>query len=169
MNLYMMKAFKLFLELYQNNQKFKSILDVHLASGKIRFFDDREWDKIKNQNFMSPIPEMKEFMDMFMLGYNIGNCVGASWQLSYSYDEINIVSGKLPILKGTLNAEKEGGHGWLETSDAIIDSTLMLVIDLSLKPVIGYIEEERLTSFQLSKMPIYQARKQFVRDPNIKR
>ena len=111
---------------------------------------------------------MKEFRDMFLLGYNIGNCVGASRQLSYSYHSVDIVSGILPILKGTLNAEKEGGHCWLETLDNIIDTSLMLVIHKSLKNDLGYIEEQRLTSFQLACSPNYQARKEFVNDINLK-
>lgn len=161
-------AYDKFWELYQNNNSFKECISKNLQNGKIRLFNDEEWDKIKSQNFISPIPEMKEFIDMFTLGYNIGNCVGASRQLSYSYSDVDIVSGILPILKGSLNSEKEGGHCWLETPNKIIDTTLMLVIDKSLKDDFGYIEEQRLTSYQLSSMPYYQARKEFVNDPNLK-
>ena len=70
---------------------------------------------------------------MFLLGYNIGNCVGATRQLSYSYNGVDIVSGILPILKGSLNALKECGYCWLEALNKIIDTSLMLVIDKSLK------------------------------------
>ena len=118
---------------------------------------------------MSPYIEMKTFEDMFLLGLNIGNCGGASRQLSYSYDDVDIVSGILPMLKGTLNAEKEGGHIWLETRDKIIDTTLMLIIDKSLKQELGYIEQERLTSDKLKTMQNYQARKEFTNDPSIKK
>ena len=104
---------------------------------------------------------------MFSLGYNIGNCVGTSRQLSYSYCNVDIVSGIFPLLKGTLNAEKEGGHCWLETTTNIIDTSLMLVIDKSLKNKLGYIEEQRLTAFQLANSPNYQARKEFVNDKNL--
>lgn len=106
---------------------------------------------------------------MFVLGYNMGNCVGASRQLSYSYSDVDIVSGRLPILKGTLNAPKEGGHCWLETSISIIDTSLMLVIDKSLKSDIGYIEEMRLTSSELMRSPSYQVRKEFVNDKDLKK
>lgn len=44
----------------------------------------------------------------------------------------------------------------------------MLVIDKSLKDEIGYIEEQRLTPFDLAMSPRYQARKEFVNDRNIK-
>lgn len=161
------KAFVLFWEIYHKNSFFSKVVDENFANGKMRFFDDNEWDKINNQNFVSPIKEMKTFEDMFLLGYNVGNCVGASRQLSYSFDNVDIVSGILPILKGTSNAEKEGGHCWLETSDNIIDTSLMLVIDKSLKNVLGYLEEQRLRSSQLACSPNYQARKEFVNDKNI--
>ena len=158
------KGFKLFWDLYNTNAKFKEIISKNIKEGKIRFFNEEEWNKIKNQNFISPIPEMKEFIDMFILGYNIGNCIGAARQLSYSYDNVDIVTGILPIIKGTLNAEKEGGHGWLETPTKIIDTSLLLVIDKDLKEEIGYKEEQRITSYDLARNSKYQARKEFVND-----
>ncbi len=161
------KAFSLFWQIYHKNSDFYELINENFLNKKIRFFNEDEWNKINNQNFISPIREMREFIDMFLLGYNIGNCVGASRQLSYSYNNVDIVSGILPILKGTLNAEKEGGHCWLETSNSIIDTSLMLVIDKSLKNDLGYIEEQRLTSFQLANSQIYQARKEFVNDQNL--
>ena len=162
-------AYNLFHQLYKDDERFRNIIDENLANGKIRFFNEEEWSKIESQNFMSPSDEMKTFTDMFLLGYNIGNCAMASRQLSFSYDDVDIVSGTLPMIKGTLNAEKVGGHVWLETKDAIIDTSLMLVIDKSLKDAIGYIEEERLTSDKLKTMSRYQARKEFTNDPSIRK
>ena len=162
------KAYDLFWKLYNTNTQFKELVSLGLLTEKVRFFNDEEWNKIKSQNFISPISEMNEFMDMFLLGYNIGNCVGAIRQLSYSYNNADIVSGILPILKGTLNAEEQGGHCWLETPTTIIDTTLMLVIDKSLKSNFGYIEEQRLTYSQLLGSPRYQARKEFVNDSSLK-
>lgn len=161
------RCFDFFWKIYYKDHEFSKIIDDNLAIGKIRFFNDEEWDKIKAQNFVSPIEEMKEFIDMFILGYNVGNCVGASRQLSYSYNNVDMVSGTLPLIKGTLNAEKEGGHCWLETPDNIIDTSLLLVIDKSLKEKLGYLEEERLTSFQLASNLNYQLRKEFANDKNI--
>lgn len=43
----------------------------------------------------------------------------------------------------------------------------MLVIDKSLKSYLGYIEEQRITSFQLSCSPNYQAKKEFVNDKSL--
>ncbi|MGM9876274.1 MAG: hypothetical protein ACI310_03490 [Bacilli bacterium] len=162
------RAFALFWRLYNDDSNFSKIIDENLKKGKIRFFNDTEWNKIQKQNFISPFKEIKEFIDLFLLGYNIGNCVGTSRQLSYSYNNVDIVSGILPILKGTLNAEKEGGHCWLETPESIIDTSLMLVIDKSLKSDLGYIEEQKITSVQLSCSPNYQARKEFVNDENLR-
>ena len=163
------KAYELFWNLYNTNSRFNKLISENMENGKIRFFNDEEWNKINSQNFVSPDSNMNEFIDMFLLGYNIGNCVGASMQLSYSYNNVDIVSGILPILKGTRNAEKEGGHCWLETPNCIIDTTLMLVIDKSLKKDLGYIEEQRITSSNLNKMVGYRARKEFVNDTNIRR
>ncbi len=163
------KAFDLYNYLYNNNQDFKTLIDEGFKNNQIRFFNEEELNKIRNQNFIHPTnPNIKEFEEVFILGENIGNCVGISRQLSYSYNNVDLVSGKLPILKGTLNAEKEGGHMWLETKDKIIDTSLMLVIDKSLKEKLGYDEEIRITSNMLKQDHNYQARKEFVNDINIK-
>ncbi len=144
------KGFDLMNELIVKNEEFKKKINYYMACGLIRTFDEFEWEKIRSQNFISPIPDMKNFYDMFVLGYNKGNCIGASRQLSYSYDDVDLVAGTLPILVGTLNAEKVGGHGWIETFDKIIDTSLLLVIDKSLRDEIGYVEEKRITAFELS-------------------
>ncbi len=163
------KAYDLFWDLYKKNDSFRSVVDSGMSSNMIRFFDDDLWNKIKSQNFISYDDRMKEFVDMFLLGYNIGNCVGASRQLSYSFNDVDIVSGVLPIIKGTLNAEKEGGHCWLENDYFIIDTSLMLVIDKSLRDDFGYIEENRITKESLRRSQVYQARKDFVNDNELRR
>lgn len=105
---------------------------------------------------------------MFALGYNIGSCVFTSRTLSYSYNDVDIVTGILPVLKGTKNAEEEGRHGWLERDDEIIDTSLLLVIDKTLKKDLGYIEEYRLTQFDLNRNPRYQSRKEYVNDLSLR-
>lgn len=162
------KCYELLKHLIKTNATFRTTYIENIKTRKIRLFNEEEWTKINNQNFTSLVPGLNEFSDMFKLGYNIGNCVGTARQLSYSYDNVDIVSGTLPILKGTLNAEKEGGHCWLETTDYIIDTSLMLVIDKSLKQELGYNEEQRLTSFRLQTNAIYQSRKEFTNDINLK-
>jgi len=164
-----MEAYRLFYDLYNNNLTFKNLIDKSRNEGKIRDFGDDEWNKIKSQNYDPPTPELKEFIDLFIFGYNIGNCVNTSIQLSYSYNDVDIVSGILPILKGTLNAEKVGGHCWLETSNFIIDTSLMLVIDKSLKSDFGYQEEQRITAHQLRLSTNYQTRKEFTNDRFLKK
>ena len=163
------KAFDLFWNLYNSNQEFRSLVDEGISEQKVRFFSEEELAKIKSQNFIHPAnPSIKEFEDVFILGQNIGNCVGMSRQLSYSYDDVDLVSGILPILKGTLNAEELSGHAWIETKDETIDTSLMLVIDKSLKDKFGYIEENRLTASKLRQDPYYQRRKEFTNDQSLK-
>lgn len=74
----------------------------------------------------------------------------------------------MPILKGTKNAEEVGGHVW-ENDDTIIDTSLMLVIDRSLKDTMGYIEEQRITKKSLRANLRYQTRKGFVNDTNLRK
>lgn len=163
------KAFDLFWNFYNNNEEFRNLIDKYMKAGRIRFFGEPELKKITSQNFLSPDDRMKEFIDMFTLGFNIGNCGGASRQLSFSYHDVSIVSGILPLLKGTLNAEKEGGHIWLEDRDTIVDTSLMLVIDRRLKNEFGYIEEQRITPDMLASWRSYQVAKDFATDPLIKK
>ena len=162
------KGFGLLTELCEKHPWFANLINENIQNGKIRPFNEEEWSKIRTQNFISPTPLIKDFMDMFVQGLNRGNCKNAALQLSYSYDNVDIVCGTVPILKGTLNAEKEGGHWWLETHSKIIDTSFLLVIDKDLKDQIGYHEEQRITSDQLRKHRMYQTRKEFTTDPTIK-
>ncbi len=165
------KCYDLLKELINTNPEFKNKITAILTTNQnlITGFTPDIWEKIANQNFISPIKEMHDFSDMFILGYNIGNCGGAARQLSYSFNNVDIITGILPLLKGSKNAEKEGGHYWLETDTKIIDTSLMLIIDKSLKEYLGYQEELRLSASRLAKDPIYQSRKEFVNDKNLKR
>jgi len=165
-------AFKLLENLMESNPNFKKLVNDGIISGKVRLFNEEEFSKIKEQNYIAPRKELEEeipsFYDLFLLGYNIGNCIQTSRQLSYSYRNVDIVSGVLPLLKGSLHAEKEGGHGWLEVDGKIIDTSLMLIIDKSLEKDFGYIEERRLRYVDLISDDMYLARRQFVLDKNIK-
>ena len=161
------RAFGLVKELMEKNEKFCMLVKKGLADGTIRYFGEEEWKKINKQNYIGPTAELNEFYDLFLLGYNIGNCAGTARQLSYSYNNVDIVSGTVELLKGTLNAEKEGGHCWLENDAHIIDTSLMLIIDKKLKSDIGYIEEQRVTQNMLRRNYIYMLRKEFVNDDSI--
>ena len=112
------KEFSLYFKLYNENKDFRELIDRN--KDKIRLFNDSEWNKIKSQNYAPNIDGVDDFYDMFYKGYNIGNCVNMTIELSYSYNDVDIVSGTMAFLKGTLNAEKEGGHAWLEDKDTII-------------------------------------------------
>ena len=161
-------GYDLLKDLLSQDSNFSKVVKENLENGKIRFFDEREWDKIRNQNFHTPDNAIRNFYDLFALGYNIGSCVFTSRTLSYSYNDVDIVTGILPVLKGTKNAEEEGGHGWLERDDEIIDTSLLLVIDKTLKKDLGYIEEYRLTQFDLNRNPRYQSRKEYVNDLSLR-
>lgn len=162
------KGFKLLTDLMTKNEEFRDKIHRYIECGLIRLFDDREWEKIKKQNFMYANDDMKDFYDVFVKGLNIGSCKRTGWQLSYSYDDVDIVEGDLPILIGTLNAEKFGGHCWLETKDTIIDTSFLLVIDKSLKDEFGYHETERATAEQLARAERYQEPKRYVNDESIR-
>lgn len=163
------RAYGLLFQLCEENEWFKKLIEENIEKKMIRFFSEEEWNKIESQNYIPPRRDLgfNEFSELFELGYNIGNCVDTSRQLSYSYNDVDIVSGILPILKGTRNAEKEGGHCWLENKKYIIDTSLLLVIDKSIKSEFGYIEEERRTHKDLFKDERYQQRKEFVNDKSL--
>lgn len=162
-----MQAFSLLNYLRESNSLFNKIIQEGLDSNQIRYFGEEEFNKMRSQNYIPPVKEAKTLEDMFILGFNIGDCKGMSYQLSYSYNNVDIVTGILPILKGTKGAEIEGGHVWLETRTKIIDTSLMLIINTSYKDAIGYKEEYRITAQDLSKSSMYQARKEWTNDPYI--
>ena len=162
------KGFNLLKELYQTNQEFRAVLDKCFQLGHIRFFGEEEFEKMQMQNYVSPTSDATTLEDIFILGYNIGDCKGMSYQLSYSYNDVDIVTGTNKFLIGTKNAE-HGGHLWLETKTEIIDTSLMLVISVKLKQEMGYDEEYRITASDLRKSTMYQSRKEWTTDPYIKR
>ncbi len=161
------KGFDLLNEIKDKYSTLKEILEQYQELGKIRYFNEQEWEKIKKQNYTG-FEDVDSFYDIFRLGYNIGHCGIMARQLSYSYNDIDIVSGKVSMLKGTLNSPN-GGHIWLETKKQVIDTSLLLVFDKSLKSKIGYMDEQRLTSKVLAKDMYYGVRKEYTNDINIKR
>lgn len=171
MNEEVAKAYTLFTNLYSSNEKFKTLIDENMKNGKIRFFNEDEFERIKNLNYRSQNPNFlpNDFYELFKRGYNIGNCVHTSRVLSYAYNFVDIVHGRLPLISGTLNAEN-GGHAWLELRsnhfdiDLIIDTSLMLVIDISLKEKFGYIDEIREDYRLLNKDSRYSSQKSFAND-----
>lgn len=161
------KGYDCLKKVFELNPEFKKLILENVELGKIRYFSDEEWDKIKEQNYGSPHPEVKSFYDIFRLGGNEGNCTGCSKQLSYSYNNVSIAGGLLPILIGTRNSPN-GEHTWLENDKEIIDTSLLLIIDKSLKEKIGYKMENIYSSTILNSDPRYSARKQFVNDRNLR-
>ena len=160
------KGFSLLKELYRTNQEFRTSINNGIQLGKIRFFGEEEFEKMRLQNYISPTPDANTLEDMYIMGYNIGDCKGMSYQLSYSYNNVDVVTGINHFLKGTKNSQ-QGGHLWLETKAEIIDTSLMLIISVSYKDEMGYQEEYRITSQDLKKSQMYQARKELTNDPYI--
>lgn len=161
------KGYDCLKKVFELNPEFKDLILKNIELGKIRYFSDDEWDKIKAQNYASMHPEVNSYYDIFRLGGNEGNCTGCSKQLSYSYNNISIAGGLLPILIGTRNSPN-GEHTWLENDKEIIDTSLLLIIDKSLKEQIGYQTENIYTPTMLNENPHYSARKQFVNDRNLR-
>ena len=161
------KDYKCF-NLLRNQLKNNIITILKLDPSMIKPFDDKLWDLIKSQNYIPPISELTTFEDVFIQGYNEGNCAYMTRQLSYSLIDVSRIYGLLPILKNTLNS-KNGHHWWLEINNKIIDTSLMLLIDKSVKNILGYQDIERFTYEQLCKSISYQTRKDFTLDKSIKR
>lgn len=160
------KGFGLLKELYQTNQEFRAVLDKGIQLGHIRFFGKEEFEKMRHQNYISPTLDVNTLEDMYIMGYNIGDCKGMSFQLSYSYNDVDIVTGINHFLKETKNS-LQGGHLWLETKTDIIDTSLMLIIDINYKKEMGYQEDYRITASDLRKSQMYQSRKEWTNDPYI--
>ena len=162
------KGFDLLNKVLQQNETFKQLVNENMEQGKIRQFGEEEWDKIKKQNYISGNPDLKTFYDIFSLGWNIGNVGMVSRQLSYSYNNVDLVSGFLPLLTGSINSPN-GEHEWLENDKEIIDTTLCLIIDKSLKEEMGYQTEFRFTQQELMQNELYRERKEFINDETINR
>lgn len=157
------KCYDTLKKLLLKNENFREVIKKGINENKIWGFDKELWEKLSKQNLRSP--KVKSFIDVFKDGYNQGYCTVCAKQVSYSLDTCYLCGGILPILKGTTNCP-EGSHTWIEYKDAIIDTTLMLVIDKEYKQKLGYIEETR---YNPNIDPIYNATKEFTNDESLKR
>lgn len=155
------KCYDVLKDLYQNNEKFKLVLDQGVKLGLIQGFHEEIWDKIAMQN----LRRIPSFEDVFRDGANIGYCTVASKQLSYSFAWCYICGGILPCLKGTKNCE-DGSHTWISYNDKIIDSSLMLIIDEKYAKEFGYIEQNR---YNPNRDSIYLAAKDFAMNSSIQK
>ena len=155
------KCFDELKRLLKENKDFRQKVINGYANGKIVGFNEEIWNKINKQN----IRRINNFEDVFIEGANIGYCTVASKQLSYSFDNVYICGGELPILKGTKNC-KEGEHTWIETDNQIIDTTLMLIIAKDYSKEIGYKEENK---YNPNIDPIYLVAKEITRDSSLRK
>lgn len=149
--------------LLQENKQFREIIIKGIEENKITGFPDELWEKLDKQNIRSN--KIESFVDAFKEGANQGSCTPFSKQVSYSLNTCYICGGELPILKGTKNCE-EGNHTWIEYRGKIIDTTLMMIIDLSYKNQIGYIEETRCNP---NCDRIYSNAKDYTNDSQLRR
>ena len=157
------KCYDTFKKLLNNNDSFKETITNGITEGKIYGFNKELWKKLAEQNLRSHA--VKSFVDVFEAGANQGYCTVCAKQVSYSLDNCYICGGILPVLKGTINCP-DGSHTWIEYGNTIIDTTLMLIIDNSLKEALGYIEENR---YNPNDDKMYSATKDFTNDSSLKR
>lgn len=157
------KCYDTLIKLLNENEEFKNIITEGIQTGKITGFSPELWEKLGLQNMRSR--GYDSFLDVFRLGQNQGNCTPASKQVSYSLDTCDICGGVLPILAGTSNCI-DGSHTWIETPTKIIDTTLLMEIDVSFKSKMGYIEENR---YNPNTSPLYCSAKEFTNDPSFRK
>ena len=164
------KGFDLLEELKIKFPDFREKLEKYIKLGKVRYFNENEWNKIKNQNYMDVIEDIvyDDFYDVFCDGKNIGFCTTMVKQLSYSYNDVALVAGRVPMFVGTKNSS-HGGHKWLEDGEHIIDTSLLLVIDKDIISEFGYKEEKRYTAQDLRNNKIYQSTKERINDLYLKK
>ena len=157
------KCYDTFKTLLETNEAFRNVISQGITDGKIAGFDTEIWQGLAEQNLRSPM--VKSFVDVFEAGANQGYCTVCAKQFSYSLDTCYLCGGVLPILKGTANCP-DGSHTWIEYQDKIIDTTLMLIIDTSLKNNLGYIEENR---YNPNEDKVYSAAKEFTNDASLRK
>lgn len=158
------KEYKCYNELKKlivNNPKFKAVLIKGIVTGKVYGFPEELWEKIDEQR----IRRISSFEDVFRDGVNIGYCTVAAKQLSYSFNDVYLCGGTLPILEGSTNCPN-GSHTWISSEGNVIDTTLMLIINEEYSKEFGYIEENR---YDPSIDSIYNATKEFTLDKSVKK
>ncbi len=157
------KCYDTLKELLKKDAHFRELIISGVAEGKIEGFNQELWQRLDEQNLRSP--GVNSFVDVFSSGANQGYCTVCAKQVSYSLDTCFLCGGVLPILKGTVNCP-DGSHTWIEYGNKIIDTTLMLIIDTSLKDMVGYIEENR---YNPNYDQVYSAAKEFTNDASLKK
>lgn len=145
------------------NENFRNLIINGIKEHKISGFDEKDWNLIRTQNIRC----IDNFETVFKKGLNIGCCTSTSKQLSYSFNDAELISGIMDFLIGTRNAPN-GEHSWMENDNYIYDTTLLLKIDKSLAKNFGYHEEVRLDQFMLRRNGSYAAAKEFTTDTNLK-
>ncbi len=134
------KCYNILKDLLTKNDDFRDKIINGIKENKISGFSEELWNNLNKQNIR--FRGINDFDDIFRNGFNLGYCTPCSKQVSYSLKSCYIRGGLFPILKGTDNCPN-GEHTWIEYDGRILDTSLMLDIDLDYKDILGYIEENR--------------------------
>lgn len=141
------------------------LLQKHIEEKKIESFDEFLIEKIKKTNVFG----IKSFYEIFEMGLNIGTCGLTAKYVSFSFENVTIVTeGKCEILIGTPGAEF-GQHAWLEVEEEsevyVYDTTLMLKIakDIAYEEL-GYMPKTKLSIDDLKKDDSYMFTKKISKD-----
>lgn len=157
------KCYNILKDLLTKNDDFRDKIIDGIKENKISGFSEELWNNLNKQNLR--FRGINDFDDIFRNGFNLGYCTPCSKQVSYSLKSCYICGGLFPVLKGTDNCPN-GEHTWIEYDGRILDTSLMLDIDLGYKDILGYIEENR---YNPNIDPTYCAAKDFANDSSLRR
>lgn len=172
------KCYDLLRKMLSENKEFFEVVKKGVELGKIRGFDDELWIKIScTDTFPKISRDIPLLDDYFKVGFNVGTCSRTSMNLALVFSDCSIVGGTLPFIAGTNNSP-DGRHTWIhlssdsyyymfskrDTSDlrhAVIDTSLMLVIDDDYIKELGYVVEN---SYDLRTIPNIDIRQEMCID-----
>ena len=126
--------------LLSTNTDFRKKILEGIDNGLVRGFSEKLWAELNEQNIVLDMPGVKSFDDYFRYGYNLGACKIFSQLVCFSLSDGLICGGELPLLVGTKNCP-DGGHTWIEYRGEIIDTSLMLCMNIEFREKLEYKKE----------------------------
>lgn len=163
-----LKGYNLVNALNSKNKRFNQILKIGITAGKVNYFGKEEWNLIKSIKCPDKSDYLESFYEVFQNGLNIRNSGRTILDFSYLFDDFDIITGDNCYLSNTYGY-KIHEHTWLELDNKIYDTTLLLVIDISLKDLFGYVSINNYSSAELQTSKIYQVNKRFARGRLLKK
>ncbi|NLC47976.1 MAG: hypothetical protein GX758_01270 [Tenericutes bacterium] len=158
------KGSKLLEEMLQNN-KFKTLVAKGILENKIKPLLTEEFiEKMEQQNCRG----YSSVYNIFVDGKNIGTCNATSTEISYMFNNVDLVGGINPFFEGT-PASPNGVHSWLETDKELLDTSTLMIVDKSYIKSLEYNENIRFNSHNLFSNTNYQLAKEFACDRSLKR